>query len=52
MKEHGVEIKKMVYITREERFPSLYENTDLRRDKNLIKEGESKTKQALRKIDL
>jgi hypothetical protein len=54
MKEHGAEIKKIVYITREERFPSLYENTDFTQAgiKNLIKEGESKTKQALRKIGL
>jgi NTE family protein len=54
MKEHGAEIKKMVYITREERFPYLYENIDFTQAgiKNLIKEGESKTKQALRKIGL
>ena len=54
MKEHGAEIKKMVYITREEQFPYLYENTDFTEVgiKNLIKEGESKTKQALRKIGL
>jgi NTE family protein len=54
MKEHGAEIKKILYITREERFPYLYENTDFTQAgiKNLIKEGESKTKQALRKIGL
>jgi NTE family protein len=54
MKEHGAEIKKMVYITREERSPYLYENIDFTQAgiKNLIKEGESKTKQALRKIGL
>jgi NTE family protein len=54
MKKHGAEIKKIVYITREERFPYLYENTDFTQAgiKNLIKEGESKTKQALRKIGL
>jgi NTE family protein len=54
IKEHGAEIKKIVYITREERFPYLYENTDFTQAgiKNLIKEGESKTKQALRKIGL
>ncbi|MCY1153582.1 MAG: putative pyridine nucleotide-disulfide oxidoreductase family protein [Nitrososphaera sp.] len=54
MKEHGAEIKKIVYITREEQFPYLYENTDFTEVgiKNLIKEGESKTKQALRKIGL
>jgi NTE family protein len=54
MKEHGAEIKKILYITREERSPYLYENTDFTQAgiKNLIKEGESKTKQALRKIGL
>jgi NTE family protein len=54
MKQHGAEIKKILYITREERFPYLYENTDFTQAgiKNLIKEGESKTKQALRKIGL
>ena len=48
------QIKKIVYITREEQFPYLYENTDFTEVgiKNLIKEGESKTKQALRKIGL
>lgn len=54
MKEHGAEIKKMVYITREEWSPYLYENTDFTQAgiKNLIREGESKTKQALRKMGL
>jgi NTE family protein len=54
MKEHGAEIKKMVYITREEQSPYLYENIDFTQAgiKNLIKEGESKTKQALQKIGL
>jgi NTE family protein len=52
MKEHGAEIKKIFYITREERFPYLYENTDFTPAgiKNLIMEGESKTKEALQKI--
>src|ERR671922_78814 len=52
MREHGAEIKKIVYITREERFPYLYENTDFTTAgiKNLITEGESKTRQALQKI--
>jgi NTE family protein len=52
--ERGAEIKNIVYITREERFPYLYENTDFTPSgiKNLIKEGESKTKQALRKMGL
>ena len=53
MKEHGAEIKKILYITREERFPYLYKNTDFipAGIKNLIREGESKTKEALQKID-
>jgi NTE family protein len=52
MREHGAEIKKIVYITREERFPYLYENIDFTPAgiKNLIMEGESKTRQALQKI--
>jgi len=51
LKEHGSEIKKIAYITREERFPYLYENTDFSPEgiKNLIKEGESKAKQVLQK---
>lgn len=54
MKEHGAEIKKIFYITREERFPYLYENTDFTPAgiKNLINEGESKTKDVLRKKGL
>jgi NTE family protein len=54
MKEHGAEIKKIFYITREERFPYLYENTDFTPAgiKNLINEGESKTKEVLRKKGL
>ncbi len=28
LKEHGSEIRNIAYITREERFPYLYENTD------------------------
>ncbi len=54
LEEHGSEIKKVFYITREERFPYLYENTDFTPAgiKNLIKEGESKTKEALQKMGL
>lgn len=54
LREHGSEIKKIAYITREERFPYLYENTDFSPEgiKNLIKEGESKTEQALQKAGL
>src|ERR671910_575130 len=53
-KERGADIKKIFYITREEQFPYLYENTDFTQTgiKNLIREGESKTRQALRKIGL
>jgi NTE family protein len=52
--EHGAEIKKIEYITREESFPYLYENTDFTPEgiKNLIKEGEAKTKQTLKKMNL
>jgi NTE family protein len=52
--EHGAEIKKIEYITREESFPYLYENTDFTPEgiKNLIKEGEAKTKQVLKKMNL
>lgn len=54
IKEHGAEIRKIAYITREERFPYLYENTDFSPAgiKSLIKEGESKTKQILQKMGL
>ena len=54
LKEHGAEIKKIAYITREERFPYLYENTDFSPEgiKNLIKEGEAKAGQALQKAGL
>ena len=49
--KHGAEIKKIEYITREERYPYLYENTDFTPEgiKNLIKEGEAKAKQVLEK---
>ena len=52
LKEHGSEIRKIAYITREEKFPYLYENTDFSPEgiKNLIKEGESKTRQILEKM--
>jgi NTE family protein len=54
IKEHGAEIRKIAYITREEQFPYLYENTDFSPAgiKNLIREGESKTKQVLQKMEL
>jgi NTE family protein len=52
--DHGAEIRKIAYITREERYPYLYENTDFSLEgiKNLIKEGESKAKQVLQKLKL
>ena len=54
IKEHGAEIKKIAYITREERFPYLYENTDfsVAGIKNLIREGESKTKQVMQRMEI
>lgn len=54
LKDRGSAIKKIAYITREERFPYLYENTDFSREgiKNLIMEGESKAKQALQEAGL
>jgi len=54
IKEHGAEIKKIAYITRKEEYPYLYENTDFSPAgiKSLIKEGESKTKQVLDKMEL
>lgn len=54
LREHGSEIKKIDYITREERFPYLYENTDFSPEgiKNLIREGESKGKQVLQEAGL
>ncbi len=51
-RERGAEIKSIVHITRDEPFPSYYENTDFSVEtiKNSIKEGESKTNQLLQKI--
>lgn len=48
--QHGAEIKDVYYITREERFPSLYENADFSVEsiKALIKDGELKTKDILK----
>ena len=45
VEEHRAEIKNIFYITRDERFPSLYENADFATDtiKSSIKEGELKT---------
>ena len=47
---HRAEIKNIFYITREERFPSLYENADFLIDtiKASIKDGELKTMHILK----
>lgn len=52
--DRGAEIKTIAHITREEPFPYLYENTDFTSEtiKELINEGESKTKQILRDCGL
>jgi NTE family protein len=48
--ERGAEIKDIIYITRNEPFPHMYENADFSPEtiKNSIKEGEKKTIQALK----
>ena len=50
--ERGAEIKDIVHVTRDEPFPSYYENTDFSVEtiRNSIKDGESKTNQLLEKI--
>ena len=50
--EHGAEIKRVYYISRDEPFPNLYENADFSIDtiKASIKDGELKTKQILKDI--
>jgi NTE family protein len=50
VEEHRAEIKSINYITRDERFPSLYENADFSVDtiKASIKDGEVKTKHILK----
>jgi NTE family protein len=52
--DRGAEIKTIAHVTREEPFPYLYENTDFTPEtiKELINEGESKTKQILRDCGL
>jgi NTE family protein len=54
IEEHGSEIKTVEYITREERFPYLYENTDFTPEgiSQLIDEGQSKTEKILRRNGL
>jgi len=46
---HGAEIKKTYYITREEKEPHLYENTDFSVEviKGSIKDGEQQTNQVI-----
>jgi NTE family protein len=53
-RERGAEIRAIVHITRDEPFPSYYENTDFSVEtiKNSIKDGESKTNQILEKLHL
>ena len=50
--ERGAEIKKVVYVSREEPFPYIYENADFSPEtiKNSIEEGEMKTNQAIEDI--
>jgi NTE family protein len=50
----GQKIKGVYYITRSELFPSLYENADFSVDtvKASIRDGESKTNQKLRDIEM
>ncbi len=50
--DHGAEIKGVHYITRDEPFPSIYENADYSIDtiKASIIEGELKTNQILKDI--
>jgi NTE family protein len=52
--EHGAEIKAVYYITRNEEFPSLYENADFSVDtiKTSIKDGESRTNEILRDVKI
>jgi len=52
--ERGAEIKDIVYITRDEPFPHMYENADFSVDtvKNSIRDGELKTNQKLKDMRL
>jgi NTE family protein len=47
--ERGAEIKDVIYITRDEPYPHMYENADFSPEtiKSSIKEGEAKTKELL-----
>jgi NTE family protein len=48
--ERGAEIKDIVYVTRDEPYPHMYENADFSPEtiKSSIKEGETKTLRALK----
>lgn len=50
--EHGAEIKKIFYITRNEEYPHIYENADFSLDtiKESIREGEKKTNEILHHV--
>ena len=52
--ERGAEIKDIVYVTRDEPFPHMYENADFSPEtiKNSIKEGEIKINQKLKDIKM
>jgi NTE family protein len=49
--EHGAEIKEIYYVKRDEPFPHMAENADFSPEtiKNLIKEGEEKTNELIKK---
>src|SRR5215218_2312907 len=51
--ERGAEIKKVVYVSRDEPFPHIYENADFSPEtiKNSIEEGEMKTNQAIEDVE-
>lgn len=50
--QHGAEIKKIFYITRNEDYPHVYENADfsLETIKESIRDGETKTNEILHKV--
>jgi NTE family protein len=49
--ERGAEIKDIIYITRDEQYPHMYENADFSPEtiKSSIKEGEAKTNELLKR---
>lgn len=50
--ERGAEIKDIIYVTRDEPFPHMYENADFSPEtiKGSIKEGEAKTNEVLKEL--